>query len=293
MSLGTRRRLRSTSPTLDALREAKARLKKAVAKAKELWIVRLCDGLNAGCESLGGTSRYWETVTRLRAGLEKTRPSRQVQMKKPDGSRCSTPQENADVFKQHFEKLYARSPRYDPSVLDDAAQFPTRFELADPPTRAEIKKAVGQLRCSAPGASGIRAEVWKTVAGDSRTFPLLERVILDFWESEIQPSEWDVGLLGILPKKGDLSLPGNYRGIMMLEVAQKIVSNIVRQRLSTICEALDHESQCGFRPERGTSDATFALRLALKKRREHSQGSWVLFIDFVKAFDRVPVNSFG
>ena len=47
-------------------------------------------------------------------------------------------------------------------------------------------------------------------------------------------------LLSILPKKGDLSLPGNYRGIMMLEVCSKIVDIVLDMRLTPICEALDH-----------------------------------------------------
>ena len=38
----------------------------------------------------------------------------------------------------------------------------------------------------------------------------------------------------------------------------------------------------------GTTDASFALKQALRKRREHGQATWVLFIDLVKAFDRVP-----
>ena len=32
----------------------------------------------------------------------------------------------------------------------------------------------------------------------------------------------------------------------------------------------------------------FTVKLALKKRREHGLESWVLFIDLIKAFDRVP-----
>ena len=62
---------------------------------------------------------------------------------------------------------------------------------------------------------------------------MLRQVIHDFWNSGKQPSEWDIGRLGILPKKDDLSLPGNYWGIMMLEVAQKLVSNIVHREGSS------------------------------------------------------------
>ena len=43
-----------------------------------------------------------------------------------------------------------------------------------------------------------------------------------------------------------------------------------------------------FRPKLGTGDAIFTLNMALKKRNKQNLESWVLFIDFVKAFDRVP-----
>lgn len=97
-----------------------------------------------------------------------------------------------------------------------------------------------------------------------------------------------IGILRILPKKGDLSLPGNYRGIMPLETAYKIVSILLLNRLRPIAESSDHEQQCGFRPGRGCNDAVFTVKMAMKKRREHSKETWILFLDLVKAFDRVP-----
>ena len=43
-----------------------------------------------------------------------------------------------------------------------------------------------------------------------------------------------------------------------------------------------------FRPGRGCMDAIFTIKSAIKKRSEHGLHSWVLFLDLVKAFDRVP-----
>ena len=43
-----------------------------------------------------------------------------------------------------------------------------------------------------------------------------------------------------------------------------------------------------FRTERGCTDANFIVKMAMKKRREHGLESWILFLDLVKAFDRVP-----
>ena len=59
----------------------------------------------------------------------------------------------------------------------------------------------------------------------------------------------------------------------------------MRIRLAPLVEELDHESQCGFFPKQGTGDAIFTLKMASKKRKEHNLESWVVFIDFFKAFD--------
>ena len=108
------------------------------------------------------------------------------------------------------------------------------------------------------------------------------------WHTEQIPEECNLGRLIVLPKKGDLSQPKNYRGIMLLEIAYKVLAIIIQDRLSPIVEQLDHEQQCGFRPNRGCVDAIFTIKSALRKRREHGLESWVLFLDLVKAFDRVP-----
>ena len=89
----------------------------------------------------------------------------------------------------------------------------------------------------------------------------------------------------MLPKKGDLKLPKNWRSIMKIVIPQKVILNIINGRLTTISESLPHEAQCGFRPFRGCIDAIFNVRLSLKKRQEHNLESWPIFVDFVKAFD--------
>ena len=151
--------------------------------------------------------------------------------------------------------------------------------------------AISKLHDSAPGASGLRASAWKALADDRTTFDLIRNFVIEFWESEVLPCSWEVGLLSILPKKGDLSLPGNYRGIMMLEVGYKIIGHILLARLNIIKEDakhLDHEAQCGFRNGRGCTDGTFTVKSLVTKRREHNQETWILFLDLVKAFDTVP-----
>jgi len=84
-------------------------------------------------------------------------------------------------------------------------------------------------------------------------------------------------------------LPGNYRGIMLLETCYKIVAIILNNRLKIHEDDLDnHENQCGIGTGKGCVDAIFTVKFAIKKRAEHGLESWVMFLDLVKVFDRVP-----
>ena len=209
-------------------------------------------------------------------------------MTKENGTSCQTPEENAEVFHKHFDKLYNRNATFDLSILDLLDPLPTDQSTSLPPNSNEIRTAIQHLRNNAPGESGLTAQMFKSIITDNQCFAYLEAIIVEMWNSQSHPSEWDVGRLVILPKKGNLHLPGNYRGIMLLEVAYKIVAIVIHKRLQPLIESLDHENQCGFRQGRGCTDAVFTVKMALKKRREHNLETWVLFIDLVKAFDRVP-----
>ena len=173
-------------------------------------------------------------------------------------------------------------------MLDELKQQPPIPGCDHPPPRKEIKDAILKLKNKAPGESGLTPQMWKALTTNDITFEIVETIILDFWDTELSPEEWETGILKILPKKGDLSKPGNYRGIMLLEAAYKIIAVLLHERLQPIEEGLDHEPQWGFRPGRSCADATFTVKLAMKKRREHGLETWILFLDLVKAFDRVP-----
>ena len=268
------------------LRSARKNLKVAVNESKNAWIKDKWNQLNKR-HLQRGTANCWQALGEIKKGLSKTVPAAVKMMTKDDKSKCVSAEENAEVFRAHFQKLFDREPDCTKD-FDHFPQLNSITEIPDLPDDTEIADACRSLKNKAPGDSGLKPELWKALLTDSRTFHLLKSLVLDFWTSEVPPKQWMKGLLRILPKKGDLSLPGNYRGIMLLETAYKIVSILLLNRLRPIAESLDHEQQCGFRPGRGCNDAVFTVKMAMKKRREHSKETWILFLDLVKAFDRVP-----
>ena len=209
-------------------------------------------------------------------------------MKHPDGTICKTPEENVTVFCNHFKTLYGRSPTFDCTVLNMLPQNPIVEVCDHVPTEEEIRLATLRLKNKAPGDSGICSQAWKSLLKCDETFSMFKGVVVKLWTNEIVPEECNIGQLTVLPKKGDLSWPKNYRGIMLLEVAYKIRAALLHMRLLPVQESLDHEPQYGFRPGRGCTDAIFTIKIALKKRREHGTESWVFFLDLVKAFHRIP-----
>ena len=49
-----------------------------------------------------------------------------------------------------------------------------------------------------------------------------------------------------------------------------------------------NDMQCGFRPERGTTDAIFIVRQIQERFFEKKRDLWMAFVDLEKVFDRVP-----
>lgn len=110
------------------------------------------------------------------------------------------------------------------------------------------------------------------------------------WRTYRIPEEWLEGKIFSIFKKGNRHEYTNYRGITLLDSAYKIYAKIVTRRINVINEALLKEEQCGFRKGRSCSDCVFIIQQLIQKRREFNLPTYILFIDYEKAFDSVIRN---
>ena len=90
----------------------------------------------------------------------------------------------------------------------------------------------------------------------------LHRLTTLFWREGKVPQQWNSAVITVLHKKGDKTEYRNYRGISPVSHASKVLLKVVARRLSAYCEAkgLLPEEQCGFRPNRSTTDLMFVVR---------------------------------
>ena len=67
------------------------------------------------------------------------------------------------------------------------------------------------------------------------------------------------------PKKGDLTIPTNYRGISLLPIASKIYNKLILNRLRPNLEPILRKNQNDFRPGRSTLGQILTLRRIIEE----------------------------
>ena len=160
----------------------------------------------------------------------------------------------------------------------------------DPPTANEVKSAIDNMKSGKePGADGVSAEMLKA-GGDVITETLTE-IFKEIWGVEEIPVDWKTGLIGKLPKKGNLSLGKNWRGITLVSVTSKVFSRVILNRISTALDPMLRKEQAGFRKGRSCGEHIFTLRQVLEQCQEWKTPCYVNFIDFEKAFDSIHRES--
>ena len=116
---------------------------------------------------------------------------------------------------------------------------------------------------------------------------VLTRMLNKLLVGETIPEEWRRSvLIPIYKNKGDAQCCGNYRGIKLMSHTMKIWERIIKARLRDSVEI--SKQQYGFIPEKGTTNAMFALRMLIEKYRKSQRELHCVFVDLEKAYDRVP-----
>jgi sorting nexin-29 len=91
-------------------------------------------------------------------------------------------------------------------------------------------------------------------------------------------------------KQGERIVCSDYRPITLLNIAYKIFTIILNNRLSKIVESKLSDVQSGFRPNRSTLDNIFIARQTFEKCYECNIDLHNVFIDYTQAFDSIKRN---
>ena len=132
------------------------------------------------------------------------------------------------------------------------------------------------------GLDEIPTEIWKL---DEFHHILLELCNGVYKQDPID--SWRDGCLLPFPKKGDLGLPKNYRGITLTAIVAKIYNLMLLNRIRLEIDPILRKNQNGFRSNRSASGQILAIRSILEGIKSKNLPATLLFIDFSKAFDSI------
>ena len=187
--------------------------------------------------------------------------------------------------------LNSKSDMLDPDTPKRLPQQPVASALAIEPAEEEIVTAMKAMANEkAVGSGGLPAELLKLGFQHNQTIPLeFHRLTTLIWREGKVPQQWKDAVITVLHTKGDKTECGNYRGISLVSHAGKVLLKVVVRRLSAYCEAkgLLQEEQCGFRPNRSTTDMMFVVRRLQEIGWKAGVSLFMCCIDLQKAYDTV------
>ena len=180
---------------------------------------------------------------------------------------------------EYINSLYSDTERKDKPVIGKQMN-------GNPTTREEVRDAMKQMKKN------------KAVGNDEIAFEMIEALgnfghdkitdIANFvYESENVPDEMIESIFIALPKKPGTTDCKAHRTISLMSHVTKIILHVILNRNKTTIREKLSDEQFGYKPGKGTRNATLCLRAIIEKCIEKQKDLYICFIDYVKAFDCV------
>ena len=273
------------APQLATLQEEYRKVNKMVKKSARKDKRFFCNSLATEAEQ-AAAKRDLNTLYKITRTLCMRRSNQDKPVKDTQGNPLSKEVDQRERWLEHFRNLLNRpipAERLDipPATPDKMLQVNT-----NPPTKSEIIKALKELKNGkAAGPDGVPAEALKVDLYTTATMmlPLLRKI----WKQGCILQDWKKGHLVKIPKKGDLGLCKNWRGIMLLSVPSKLLTRIILDRLKNAIDDCLRPEQAGFRKNKSCIDQIATLRIIIEQSIEWQSPLFLNFIDFRQAFDSV------
>ena len=107
----------------------------------------------------------------------------------------------------------------------------------------------------AAGPDNFPPEVIKRCDPDDIILSYANKLLMD----GEKPDQWSLSDIIPIPKKGNLSKGGNYRGISLNAIIAKLINRLILNRIQPVLDPQLRPNQNGFRPGRSTTSQILAL----------------------------------
>ena len=203
-----------------------------------------------------------------------------------NNSTISESQEKANVINQQFSSVFTNE---NVSTLPDLGFSPYNSIVTEDINVEGVAKLLSDLQShKVHGPDGIPAYLLKETA--TSMAPLLTLIFKASLHQHQLPTDWKTALIFPIFKKGSRKSPANYRPVSLTCIPCKIFEHVL---YSSIYKHLEANSilcapQHGFRKNRSCETQLVTTIHDIATHLNSGNQVDVLFLDFSKAFDKVP-----
>ena len=253
------------------LKDARNQLKDTYKEEQEIYIQNKINLIhNAAVNKQAALA--WKTVNEV-SGRKSSNSSK---------LKATSQADRLDKWKDHFKDLLGNTPDVSDTPIEQIIDNTLDVKLGHF-TPDELNVVLKKIKNNkAAGLDNIPPEIWKTRAFD--------QILLQFCNDvyDRKPiDKWTQGCILPFPKKGDLGLASNYRGITLTSIAAKIYNSMLLNRIQPEVDKVLRKNQNGFRKNRSTVGQILTVRRLIEGVRAKNLKACLLFVDFSKAFDSI------
>ena len=196
--------------------------------------------------------------------------------------KATSQEERLSKWKDHFKQLLGSAPNVSDTEIEKIAENPLNIKLGKfkkEELDAVLKKNINK---KAAGLDNIPPEAWNTLKFND--------ILLKFCNSVYNKEaiqRWTESSILPFPKKGDLGLAKNYRGITLTSIAAKIYNSLLLNRVEPEVDKILRKNLNGFRKSKSTTGQILTVRRLTEGVRAKNLPACLLFVDFSKAFDSI------
>lgn len=194
---------------------------------------------------------------------------------------------NAEQLKDYFDSLLNQDVCL--PVIYYAANEIKDEKMDSDFTLMELKQQLNKVKENkAPGEDRVPYEYFKHATDEF--LMALVNVFTKILNGMNDFNMFRSGVIYPIHKKGDVSLPSNYRGITFMNCVGKLMIGMLNSRVTEWVNQrhILNEYQAGFRKGYSTVDNVFNLVSIVNIKLAEYKKVYAFFVDFKAAFDRVP-----
>ena len=248
-------------------------LRKETDMEKEEWFKDQCSEIEE-LDNRGQLDLMYHKVKALALSAKTWKKKQVVAILNENGDLLTKPKAIKHRWKAYIERLYNAQNKSVSLALEDESRI-DGDALGPGLITSEIEKAMRRLgKKKAEGCDGIPAEFLQALRGEPlKQFIKLRKKI---YEKGVWPSNFKKSVFVPLEKKRNATRCEDFKTIILIPHAARVVLRIIKRRLETKAEEFLGNDQFALRKKRGTREAIGVMRCLVERRIEFNKDLCVL-----------------